>query len=56
MNFIKTNRVEDRVVLKEDKIFLDYIVCVNKPKKPIVTEIPSLKVTEYPKYEHDSFV
>lgn len=56
MNFIKNNRMEERVVLKEDKIYLDYVICVQKPKKPIVTEITALKVSEYPKYEHNSFV
>ena len=42
--------MEDRLVLKQDKIFMDYIICVQKPKKPLVTKIPMIKLTEYPKY------
>jgi hypothetical protein len=29
---------------------MDYIINVQKPKKPLVTKIPSIKITEYPKY------
>lgn len=35
---------------------MDYIFLVQKPKKPLATKIPSIKITEYPKYEHDDFV
>lgn len=35
---------------------MDYIINVLKPKKPLVTEIPTIKVTQYPRYEHNDFV
>jgi hypothetical protein len=37
--------MEDRLVLKHEKIYMDYIICVQKPKKPLVTKIPSIKIT-----------
>ena len=45
VNFIRSNRMEDRLVLKHEKIYMDYIICVQKPKKPLVTKIPSIKIT-----------
>ena len=48
--------MQDRLVLKQDKIYMDYIINVQKPKKPMVTKIPSIKITGYPKYQHNSFV
>jgi len=37
LNFIRTNRMEEKVVLKEEKIFMDCIINVLKPKKPLIT-------------------
>ena len=39
-----------------DKITVDYLIKVQKPKRPIVTEIKSIKVTKHPAYEHTSFI
>ena len=43
--------MEDRLVLKDEKIFMDYVINVQKPKKPLITEINTVKMTKYPKYE-----
>lgn len=37
--------MEDRLTLKEGKIFMDYIINVQKPKKPLVTSIMTIKYT-----------
>lgn len=46
LNFIRTNRMQDRLALKDDKIFMDYIINVKKPKKiPLTTIIQTIKLT-----------
>lgn len=52
LNFIRTNVMEDRLPLKEGRMHLSYLIRVRKPKKPLVTEIRTYKLTKYPPFEH----
>ena len=56
LNFIRSNVMEDRLTIKEEKIYLDYLIKVRKPKRPIITEINTYKLTKYPPYEHSKFM
>lgn len=40
----------------KDGIAIDYIIKVQKPKRPIVTEINGYKIEKHPEYEHTKFI
>ena len=56
LNFIRNNIQEGRSNMNSDKITVDYMIKVHKPKRPITTEIKSIKVTKHPAYEHTTFI
>lgn len=45
LNFIRSNRMEDKLALKQGRITIDYVMNVRKPKKPLVTDIMTIKIT-----------
>ena len=53
LNFIRTNVMEDKLEIKEGKIWLYYLMKVKKPKRPLVTEVLTYKMTKYPAYSHN---
>ena len=42
--------------LKDGDITIEYAIKVQKPKRPIVTEIKSYKIEKHPPYEHTKFI
>lgn len=56
LNFIRTNTQEDRLTMKDGDITIDYMIKVQKPKRPLATEIKSYKITKHPRYEHTEFI
>lgn len=52
LNFIRNNIMEDSLEMKEGKIFLNYVMKIKKPKRPLMTEILTYKVTKYPPFSH----
>ena len=42
--------------MKDGDITIDYMIKVQKPKRPLATEIKSYKITKHPRYEHTEFI
>lgn len=52
--FARNNIIEEKAMIGEVQV--SYVLKVNKPTKPLITEIIHYEVTQLPKYKHDKFV